>query len=200
MAITLPSSLSPRRVSPFLLDFGAVLTPFAGGPSQRINRLGMRLGAQVTMPPLRSDREGPLLVSRLVQARSDELLLDCPLVDGSWTSAGTPLVRVAVTGGTTLQIKGLPAGYALDEGRIFSLVRSATGRRYVHGFAAQGTADGSGNATASVWPPMRTSFAVNDVIELATPKMQGHVVDDQLGWEMALARRTSLSFTVHESQ
>jgi len=199
MAITLPSSLSPNGVRPFLLDFGALLTPFGGGPTQRVNRLGMRLGAQVSMPPLRSDAEGLVLVSRLMQARSEELLLDCPLVDGAWPASGSPLVRVAVTGGTTLQLKGLPASYALAEGRFFSIV-AASGRRYCHAFTAPGTADGSGNATMSVWPPMRTSFAVNNVIELAAPKMQGHVVDDQLGWEMSLARRTSLSFTVHESQ
>ena len=199
MAVTLPSSLSPNGVRPVLLDFGSVLTPFSGGPSQRVNRLGMRMGAQVSMPPLRSDAEGMTLVSRLMRARTDELLLDCPLVDGSWPASGTPLVRVAVTGGTTLQVKGLPAAYALAEGRFFSVV-ATSGRRYCHAVATASTADGSGNATVSVWPPMRASFAVNNVIELDAPKMQGHVVDDQLGWDMSLARRTSLSFTVHESQ
>lgn len=194
--ITLPSSPAPRAVRPILLDFGTLLRPFSGGPTQRINRLGMRLGAVVTMPSMRSDGEGMVIVSRLLQARQEELLLDCPLAEGNWPAAPNAKVRVVAAGGTTLQIKGLPAGYSLTEGRFFSLL--VGGRRYQHFIAAPTAADGSGNAAASVWPPMRVPISVDDVIELDAPKMQGHVVDDQLGWEMALARRTNLSFTVHE--
>lgn len=196
--ISLPSSLSPNGAKIALLDFGTVLRPFSGGPTQRLNRLGMRLGATLSFPPLRSDAEGLVLVSRLMQARADELLIDCPMADGSWTSAPNAKVKVTVTGGATLQIKTLPAGYVVSEGRVFSVVAGA--RRYTHIFAANGTADGSGDLTASVWPPMRATFTANDVIEMDAPKMQGHVVDDQLSWEMALARRTSLSFTLHEAR
>lgn len=197
--ITLPSSPAPNGARPFLLDFGTVLRPANGGPTQRINRLGMRFGVQVTLPPLRSDGEGLTVISRLLQARAQELLLDCPMIDGIWSSAGTaPRVKVDVAGGTTLQMKGLVAGYALAEGRFFSIIHSA--RRYLHLAAAATTADGAGDATVSVWPPMRTNFAADDVIEIDAPKMQGHVVDDQTGWQMALARRSTLSFTVHETR
>lgn len=196
--ISLPSSPAPNGARPFLLDFGTLLRPFSGGPTQRLNRLGMRFGVTVTLPPMRSDAEGLIVVSRLLQARSQELLLDCPLVDGSWPTAGATKVKTAVSGGSSLVMKGFAASYLAGEGRLFSLVTG--GRRYLHMMAADGTADGSGDLTASIWPPLRTAFAVNDVVEIDAPKMQGHVVDEQLAWEMALARRTSLSFTIHEAR
>jgi hypothetical protein len=180
------------------MDFGSTQTPFLGGPSIRVNRLGMRFAARVSFPPLRSDAEGLIFISRLLQARADELLLDCPLVDGSFVAMGASKVKVAATGGTTLQIKGMNVGASAGEGRIFHVMHG--GRPWLHMLSAGIDVDGSGEAVSSIWPPLRTAVSVNDVISFDAPKMQGHVVDERLAWDMALARRTSLNFTVEESQ
>src|SRR5690606_6421862 len=102
MTISLPSTIVPRQVDPFLLDFGHVLTPPSGGPAQRINRLGLRIGGNFTIPPKLYRGEGRVLVSRLMQAKTDRLLLQWPQPGLVIGSEGTPRVRVAVSGGTTL--------------------------------------------------------------------------------------------------
>lgn len=198
MPITLPSSPAPNGVRVIPLDFGSVQKPFLGGPSIRVNRLGKRFGARVTLPPLRSDAEGLIFVSRLLQAREDEMLLDCPLVDGNFAPMGASKVKVAASGGTTLQIKGMSVGASAGEGRIFHIMHG--GRPWVHMLKGDIVADGAGDAVANIWPPLRTAISVNDLISFDAPKMQGHVVDEQPAWDMALARRTSLSFTIEESK
>lgn len=198
MAITLPSTPAPNGVQVSLVDFGGVQRPFLGGPTIRVNRLGLRFAARVTLPPMRSDAEGLVMVSRLIQARSSELLLDCPLVDGSFTATGLPKVKTAASGGTSLAIKNMTPGVSVGEGRIFHIMHG--GRPWLHMLTALITADVAGEAVATLWPPMRTAVSVDDAVSFDAPKMQGHVMDDQLAWDMALARRTSLGFTVQESQ
>src|SRR3546814_6357232 len=74
--IVLPSDPAPNGATPMLRDFGGTLTPFLGGPEQRINRLGTRLGIRVSMPPMRNGDNGRIFVSRLLQAKQDRLLMD----------------------------------------------------------------------------------------------------------------------------
>jgi len=138
--ISLPSNLVPNGASPFLLDFGSVLTPYNGGPTQRINRLGMRIGARFSMPPLRSQDDGLVLISRLMQAKADRLLIDWPLLGFDPGPVGPPLVRAAGAGGTALHLKGLPAGKVLKEGRPVPVI--AGGRRSFP-FSTGATAKGS---------------------------------------------------------
>jgi len=55
--------------------------------------------------------------------------------------------------------------------------------------------------TVSVWPPMRAAFAVNDVVEIAQPKLEGHVLPgDELTWEMTINHMfEGISFSVVEA-
>src|SRR3546814_2231823 len=90
-----------------LRDFGGTLTPFLGGPEQRINRLGTRLGIRVSMPPMRNGDNGRIFVSRLLQAKQDRLLMDWPPPGFTIGAPGSPLVSTAASGGTALAIKTL---------------------------------------------------------------------------------------------
>lgn len=198
MPFSLPLSAVPNAAEPFLVDFGGVLTPFGGGPSQRLNRLGLRLGGRFTLPPHIYGGDGMTIISRLVQAKTDRLILPWPQPGFEPGDEGVPKVKVAVSGGTTLQIKGLPAGKELFEGQFFSLVKD---RRYLHFFTAPGTADSSGDVTASVWPPMRIAFAVNDVVEIADPKIEGHVLPgEELKWGLSVDRMVDIQFSVAEAK
>ncbi|CAN5334623.1 hypothetical protein BH10PSE12_BH10PSE12_02650 [soil metagenome] len=195
--ITLPSDLVPNSASPFLRDFGGVLTPFLGGPEQRVNRLGMRLGLRCTMPPKLYRTSGRILVSRLMRARQDRLLMKWPLLGFNPGSFGAPLVSSIVTGGTALPIKGLTAGYVMLEGQPLSVIHA--GRRYMHMASGDGTANGSGNLTAGVWPPIRVSLSVNDVIELV-PMIEGLVAPgEEISWQMSIDKMVDVSFSVVES-
>jgi hypothetical protein len=198
MAITLPDGIVPNGAEPFLVEFGGVMQPFLGGPAQMINRMGTRLGVRFTIPPTVYADKGMALISRLMRAKSDRLVTEWHQPGFAPGTVGVPLVAAAVSGGTTLQIKGLPAGKVVREGQFLSVVR---GSRYLHSFAADGAADGSGNLSASVWPPIRTLLLVNDAIEIATPQIEGHVSPgDELNWRISVERLVDVSFSVVESK
>lgn len=198
MAISLPTDPAPNGATPALRDFGGVLVPYLGGPEQRINRVGTRFILRATMPPLRED-VARLFISRLLQARFDRLLMEWPLLDFDPGTPGAPLINAAVAGGSVIAIKGLTAGYQVKEGQFFSIVHG--GRRYMHMFTAAATANGSGLiSAATIFPMLRTNLAVNDVLEIAVPMIEGHVLPgDELSWEMDVARLVGLSFSVVEA-
>ncbi len=196
--IALPLTPAPNGATPLLRDFGGVLTPFLGGPEQRINRVGTRFGIRVTMPPMESDEAGRRFVSKLLQARQGRALMKWPQLAFDPGATGNPLINAAVTGGSAIPIKGLPAGYAAKDGQFFSIIRA--GRRYVHMFTGDGAANGSGGLAAQIFPMLRTSLLVNDVIELAQPMIEGHVLPgEELAWEMSLERNIGLSFSIMEA-
>ena len=198
MPISLPDGVVANSAEPSLLDFGTLLTPFGGGPVQRLNRLGLRLAGRFTIPPTVYADKGMALISRLMQAKNDRLLIEFYQPGFDPGPVGTPLVRVAVSGGTTLQLKGLPAAKVMKEGQALSLVKD---RRYVHLVTAPGTANGSGDITLSVWPPMRVALSVNDAVEIAEPKMEGILQPgEELSWRLSVERLVAVSFTVAEGK
>ncbi len=198
MTVSLPSSPAPNGATPVLRDFGGVLTPFLGGPEQRLNRLGTRFGIEVSMPPMPSGDTGRLFVSRLLQARSARLLMNWPLLDFDPGNPGAPKISATTASGSILPLKGLTAGYTGKEGQFFSIIHA--GRRYLHMLTADFTADGAGNATAAIFPMLRVGLSVNDVLEMAQPIIEGHVLPgDELSWKMSLERHIGLGFSVMEA-
>lgn len=197
MPVTLPTCPYPTDYQVLLRDFGAVLTPFLGGPEQRINRLGMRFGLRLTMPPMDAD-EGMVYLSRLLQGRQSTVILPWPLLDFDPGTPGAPLVSAAVASGTTIPIKGLTPGYQVNEGQFFSVIHS--GRRYVYMFTADATANGSGNLSAAIFPLLRTALSTNDVIEIAQPKIEGLVMPgEEISWQIGLDNAREFSFSVLEA-
>ena len=197
MPVTLPTCPYPTDYQVLLRDFGAVLTPFLGGPEQRINRLGMRFGLRLTMPPMDAD-EGMVYLSRLLQGRQSTVILPWPLLDFDSGTPGSPLVSAAVASGTAIPIKGLTPGYQVKEGQFFSVIHS--GRRYVYMFTADATANGSGNLSAAIFPLLRTALSTNDVIEIAQPKIEGLVLPgEEISWQIGLDNAREFSFSVLEA-
>lgn len=198
MAISLPTTPAPNGATPGLQDFGGFLEPFLGGPVQRINRVGSRFALRVTMPPMREDG-ARAFIARLLQGRTQTVVMPWPLLGFVPGNPGAPLISAAPAGGSAIAIKGLTAGYAVKEGQFFSIVHG--GRRYMHMFTAAATANGSGViAAAPIFPMLRTNLAVNDVLEIATPMIEGNVLPgDELNWELNVARLVGLAFSVVEA-
>lgn len=197
MPVTLPTCPYPNDYQVLLRDFGSVLTPFLGGPEQRINRLGTRFGLRLSMPPLDAD-EGMVYLSRLLQGKQSTVTLPWPLLDFDPGTPGAPLVSANVSSGTALPIKGLTPGYTVKEGQFFSIIHA--GRRYVYMFTANGTANGSGNLSASIFPMLRAALSTNDVIEIAQPKIEGLVLPgEELSWQIDLSNAREFSFSVMEA-
>lgn len=196
-AIALPTCPLPDSAQPFLRDFGGNLVPFLGGPEQRINRIGTRLGMRFTMPPMEG-ADARAFVARLVRGRQDRVLMPWHLADFDPGSPGSPAINAAAAGGSAVSIKGLSAGYTVREGQFFSIVHS--GRRYMHMSNGDVTASG-GVAAVSIYPPLRTSVSVNDVVEMAAPMLEGAPSPGEgLSWDILPTLETGLQFFVTETK
>ena len=196
--IDLPEWAVPNGLEPYLRDFGTILTPFLGGPEQRINRLGTRFGLRVTLPPMPTRDKALIIQSRLLRAREDRLRMEWVQPDFDTGVPGSPLISAAVAAGTSIPLKGMAAGYTVKEGQMLSIIRGA--RRYMHMFSADGTVGAGGTLQAGIWPMIRASLITNDVVEIAKPMIEGLVSPgDELSWQIAVDRFASFSFTIAES-
>lgn len=197
MSVTLPTDPAPAGAEPLLVDFGGELTPFLGGPVRRLNRIGTRLALRVTMPPIRGDVARQFQV-RLLRGKQEGAVIEWPLLDLDPGSPPSPAIAASSTG-TALSLKGLGAGYAFVEGQPISVVSG--GRRAMHLTTGAVIASGGGTATVGVFPPTRWTYAVDDVVEVAVPKIAGRVSPgDELSWSMALEHTMGFAFSVVESE
>ncbi|WP_334182048.1 hypothetical protein [Novosphingobium sp.] len=196
--ISLPDTAVPNSAIPYLRDFGGVLTPFLGGPEQRINRPGSRFGLRVILPSKRTKDEAMVIQSRLLRAREDRLLMAWPQPDFDTGNPGAPKLAAAVASGTVIPLSGLTAGYPIKEGQYASIIHA--GRRYLHMFTADAVATAGGAVTTSMWPMIRTPLSAGDVVEIARPMIEGLVnPGEELSWQLALQRVADFSFTIAEA-
>lgn len=168
-SVMLPSTPACRAAHPSQVSFGSTLTPFLGGPSQRINRLGTRWSWQFSMPPMQAD-VARVWIQALARAEENGAIMAVPQ-DIDVGDPGAPLVSAVVAGGLSLPLKGMTAGYPIRAGQYASIIHA--GRRYLHLFTEDVTVGAGGTTTAAVWPMIRTSLAINDVVEIAAPKVEG---------------------------
>jgi len=195
--IEFPDQFGPQSFTMRLLDFGGVMRPPLGGAVTRVNRLGNRFAADVSMPPLEID-DGRIFVSRLIRAKTDGLRMEIPLTLGKQGVPGVgATVDGAVSGGTSLPVKGVNAGWVAKEGYWLSVVKS--GQHYVHNIAALATADSGGDITLTITPELRVSLADGDVVNLAKPMIEGFVGGEAAEWEWSLAHHAMISFTIEEA-
>ena len=197
-AIALPTCPLPDSMQPFLRDFGGHLTPFLGGPEQRINRIGTRFGVRYAMPPMEGE-DARAFVARLMRGRFDRMLMPWPATEFDFGDPGDPIISATAGGGSAISVGGLDLGYTIREGQFFSILRS--GRRYVHMSTGDVTPNGSGIAAVGIFPPLRTAISAGDGVELETPMIEGLVSPgDEIGWSIALELETALAFSVVESK
>lgn len=197
MAITLPFTPYARAATPRLLDWGSELTPGLGGASQRMSRLGSRHALDVEMPIMRAEPDGRIWVSRLKRGKTERVLFEFPQLDLVVGSPGSPKVKTASVGGTSLPLKGLTPGYAFREGQFLSIVHG--GRRYLHS-AEAGMADAAGDLTLTVTPMLRVALSVDDVVEIAKPMIEGALSGDEVAWSIDVTRTIGLAFTITETE
>lgn len=193
--ITLPTAPAPSSVVPRYIDAGLILRPATGAPAQHFNRPGSRFALDVGFPPMTPETARPF-VRRLLAGKTEGLRIYYPLLGVNQGNPGSPLVRTATAGGTSLPLKGLTAGYGFKEGWWLTVI-DAAGVYYLHTIDADGAADGSGNATLTVRPPLRTALAVNDVVLLQRPMAEG-LVTSEATWELPTTRLLRIGFTLEE--
>lgn len=182
MPITLPSSPGLRTAKPRLLDWGGRLVPILGGPVQSPIRLGTRFSLEFTLPPMPSDPDGRLWAARLAQAKLSGVI--APFIQDGFTpgSPGTPMIDGAGQSGMSIAIRGGQPGYRFREGQFFSLVHG--GRRYLHMVTGRVDVASDGRAILPILPMLRVLTSDGDTLEVATPKIQGSLVGDELAWDV----------------
>jgi hypothetical protein len=166
-----------------------------GGPTQRIARLGDRWILRVTCRPM-AYTQGIAFVSALMRGISEKVTYVVPQPDFAIGSPGSPIV---VSGsGSVIGASGFTAGYSIKAGQYFSLVKN--GVRYLHQVTTGAVADGTGSATISIFPMLKVSLVAGNVLEFASPKIEGFLEGASQTWNVSLARTVGLTFVIREAQ
>ncbi len=193
MAISIPSLPQHETQELKLVSSATNNTPQFGGPVQRVSRLGDRFTYSVNTRKLNATQAGSV-VAALLQGLSNKVVVS---VQQPGLTIGTPGNPTVTSGaGTTLNLTGFTAGYAIRAGQLFSLVHG--GKRYLHMASAAATATG-GAVTLSIWPMLRTPVTSGDAVEFAEPKIEGFLSDTSQGWSVGLSQAIGLTFTVSEA-
>lgn len=195
-AIELPALPRTAGVSIRVVDFGRDLSPSGGGEDGRVDRLGTRHEMTVSISALAAESCGPSLVADLALGRTAPgvaVLIREPGRSG--VDYGAPLVATAGVLGSTLPVKGLPAGRVVPKGKWLSVI--INGRRYAYFTTAEITASGAGTANLPIYPMIRRAAPLNAVVELAAPRLEG-LVRQPPEWSVASIGAIGIPFTVRE--
>lgn len=192
--LTLPENPAPANMSVSVVTAKNILTPAFGGSEQELLRKGTRFEIRYQMPLMTyvqsMDFDDLLAEGDTVSMRVFEL----GLVIGN---PGAPLVNGSGQSGNTLSVKGLIPGYVIPRGKFLSVVTA--GQRCLYRARTQSIANGSGVASIPLRTMLRRPPTNNDVVEIATPRIEGFVRD--LGeWSVGVDRLVGLQFTVRERE
>lgn len=196
MTVALPTTPGTASITPMLLDFGGIITPPLGGEAQRLNRLGNRWGIKVQLPVMKIEPDGREWIAALNEGLTDTVLFPFPQVDFAVGTPGATLVNGASQTGSTLNLDGFTASYALRRGQFFSVIVSA--RRYLYQVRTAINASAGGVAALPITPMIRKSPADNAVCEFAAPMIEGFLLGDGREWTVDIARTVGLEFTIVE--
>lgn len=194
--ITLPEWAIPQTVEPRYVDYGFNSQPILGGAITRTNRLGNRFALSVTMPPFPNEREGRILISRLIRAKSQGLQLRWPQSGFKSKAFGSPVIDGAGQLGTTLNLTGFTEGAVIREGQFFSFTQN--GRSYLHQSAAESVADALGDVALTIEPELRVATVDGAVCDFNSPVVDGVVQGEEWAWNISLAHDTNISFDLVE--
>ena len=205
MAITYPLSL-PTASGIMRVRFaandvvGVVQSPFTA--SQQVYRYtGQFWEADITLPPMkRADAEYWISFLLKLNGPFGTFLLGDPNgATARGVATGTPLVNGGsqtgnelVTDGWTTSTTGI-----LKAGDYIQLGSAATSRLYK--VLDDVNSDGSGNATLTLWPDLRSAPSDNAAITVASPKGVFRMTSTQTSWDINEATIYGLTFGAREA-
>lgn len=196
--IALPTCPPIRNATMRLISYATDQTPTLGGPQTRVLRLGDRWAGEFTTYPALYAEEGRVYLSRLVRGMADTVLINVPEPGMRAQNYGTPLIASGGSSGMSIQVKGLGNGRVVPEGKFLSIVTG--GQRFLYQTTSQVMADVNGYATLAIFPMLRRQPAVNDVIELSAPKMEGYVQGNEVQWNITKSKRIGFVFSIQERE
>lgn len=198
--IELPAGIALSDAVPSLMDFGGVMRPPLGGETLKINRLGSRFKIACTLPPIKMEPLGRVVVSRLIQAKREGLRIALPLEGVNQAGTSLPAVNGGGQSGLSLNIRGVSTGYVFKEGFWISIEDVPGGRHHLHVVTANSApAPVSGVVTIAIEPMLRVSFLDNAYIYVVQPMIEGVVDGDEWAWRTSLSRHVGIEFTIEET-
>ena len=165
-----------------------------GHSVQRFRRAKSKWGVSVNVAPRSAVDIAPWTD---LQDDAEVFALEIPQPDLDIGNPGTPRVKGAGQGGTSLVLDGLTPGYTMRQSQWLSIIIS--GQRYAYRTRAPSTASGLGEITVSINPAIRVSPADNNVVEIANPKIEGYADLPAQAFDMDSSGMVrGLSFTLKE--
>lgn len=155
--------------------------------------------ADVSLPPMTRAQAEPWLavLASLNGMEGSFLLGDTANLAPRGTATGTPLVKGAsqtgydlITDGWTINITGI-----LKAGDWIQLGTGSTARLYK--VMADANSNGSGEATLTLWPKLRSSPADNAALTISSP-MGRFMLAEDIDWSIDANKLYSLSFSAVE--
>jgi len=171
---------------------------------QVMQHQGARWEAEITLPPTqRADAEEWIAFLFALQGQYGTFLLGDPLGatprGSAATTPGTPLVNGASQTGSTLAIDGLPisATNYLRAGDYIQLGSSSSSR--LHKVLENASSNGSGEATLSIWPPLRESPSDNAAVTVSNTKGVFRLATPDASFSINEASFYGVTFTAFEA-
>lgn len=97
--------------------------------------------------------------------------------DGSILGAATPTLGAVDPNNVDVTIAGLPVGYVLTRGDMFSFTYlTSPVRRALHRVVQGATADGSGNCTVQVLPAVRSGYTLASGVNFSKPFCKAKII------------------------
>ena len=180
------------------IDYSADLTPFLGGPTQTMRRIGKRHAITITMPPMEYEPEGRKWIARILEAKQEDGSVLYPQPHVTKSPLGNPTVTTETVGGRFLPDTGGVANAAIREGHPLNVI--SAGRTFFYIASEQTILDADGAGTIKLNVPLRKVASVGDAVELTSPVIAGQIEGDGWGWSIDANEPIVLSFTVKERE
>lgn len=205
MAITWPSAL----VDPVMVEIGIMANTQVhvselSGELQTVELPGARWTMNLSMAPLKRSGEAALLEAFIAKLRGQAVRATMPVFGrrtplGAWAGAaavnnevGSPTVPQT---GSSIEVNGLTSGTTIKAGDYFNFGSGGE----LHMVTEDTTADGSGRATISFQPPIRTSPPHGTLLVTTNPVVPLMILTDpHARWGIKPADITDFSLSLVE--
>lgn len=157
------------------VDAGGIASGALGGPSDIVDRPGLRFRASFVTPQLNME-DARIFQTLLEQGLRDYVSYPFPLDFRPLPSGPSTSVNGTNPAGSTISLQGFLWGYTFKEGQPFA-IKDSNGFGYIHRAKAPVTFP-AGSGTVSIWPWTRKTFINGHDVEIEKPRIRG-----VLSWE-----------------
>lgn len=180
----------------FKVDPGGSVEGALGGPSEFVERPGLRYGITFTLPMLTSDA-ARIFQSMLEQGARDDVSYPWPLDFKVKPGAvGVPLIDGASGTGAVIPVRGLTPNYQFKQGQPVAVISAGVG--FIHKVTEPTAADAAGDVVLPVFPLTRKAFLDGDEVEVGEPRIRGRLSWD--GAEQPAFGRRGFQFSITEKR